>query len=96
MHLRASFWKYQGNHDQGKDHPRKDPHGFGVDLISYMAWIVDYGSDYYKPLTPSDVSSIRLSFKKADGFGQEIAVSAPKEVWQKARESLLILKNLSH
>lgn len=44
MNLHASYWRYDGNHPNGKDCERNDPHGFGIALISYLAYIADGGA----------------------------------------------------
>lgn len=86
MKKKASFWKYTGNHSSGKDCERRDPHGFGIEVISYLAHVGD-GGDYQKPLTYEDTKQIQTKHKRNDGFGEEIEVVAPAEVWQRGKES---------
>lgn len=82
---KARFWKYCGNHPNGKNHDRHDPHNFGLDLISYVAYIGD-GGDYEPPFTYEHTQNIVVSHHKGDNFGHEITVTAPPEVWQLAKE----------
>jgi hypothetical protein len=89
---RATYYRYIGNHPEGEDRIRFDPHNFGIELISYMVSIDDYG-DYVKPLTKEMVSRIKVERKKSDDFNTEIVVTASAEVWELARKSLFILKN---
>lgn len=83
----AKFWKYTGNHKSGKDCDRHDPHGFGLLLISYVAYCGD-GGDYQEPLTYADTKLIKVVHHRGDSFGHEVTVAAPAEVWERARQSL--------
>jgi hypothetical protein len=85
---KASFWLYTGNHHNGSDCERKDPHGFGLDVIAYLDYC-DRSGDYQKPLTFADIKSVKVSRAKNDSFGQECVVSATKEVWERAKQALL-------
>lgn len=67
---KATFWKYQGNHHEGRNCERKDPHGFGLALISFVEYLARSGN-YQHPV---------------DAFGREITVSAPQEVWNRAKQ----------
>lgn len=83
---RAKFWSYTGNHPNGQDCPRKDPHNFGLNLISAMAYWGD-GGDYQAPLTYADTLLIKVTHHKGDTFGHEVTVSAPAEIWQRGKEA---------
>lgn len=84
MNLHASYWNYDGNHHGGHDCQRKDPHGFGVKVIAFLAYLSD--NDYvYPPLTHADLNQVKTIHSKCDGFGHEVKVSAPKSVWEKAK-----------
>lgn len=87
----AKFWQYTGNHSNGKNHERKDSHGFGLDLISAMAYWGD-GGDYQAPLTYGDTTQIKVTHHKGDDFGHEVTVSAPAEVWEKGRQAYELVK----
>ena len=84
----ASFWKYQGNAN-GRNCERKDPHGFGLDLIAYLEYC-DRSGDFQTPLTYTDIEDIKVIRHKkgSTSFGQEITVKAPAQVWAKAKEAL--------
>lgn len=84
---KAIFWKYCGNHPNGKDHERKDPHNFGLELISAVAYLGD-GGDCFPPITYADTLKIKTAHSKGDDFGHEVTVSAPLEVWEKVKASL--------
>ena len=83
MNLHASYWRYDRNHPNGKDCRRNDPHGFGIALISYLAYTVDGGA--YGKLTQEQLSQVKVVHCKGDSFGHEIKVSAPKEIWDAAK-----------
>lgn len=82
----AKFWKYDGNHPNGCNHDRYDPHEFGLDVIGYVAYVGD-GGEYEKPLTSEDTKLIKTKNHKGDSFGHEVTVSAPPHVWEKAKEA---------
>lgn len=83
----AAYWEYTGNHHAGHDCERKDPHGFGIDLISFVAH-VGWQGDYCHPLTFADSQQIKVKKGKPDGFGREVKVSAPAEIWERAKQAL--------
>jgi hypothetical protein len=87
----ARFWKYTGNHPNGKDCERKDPHGFGLDLVASVAYWGNSG-EYQEPLTLEDTKLIKIQNHKGDDFGHEVTVFAPSEVWEKAKVALNSLK----
>jgi hypothetical protein len=87
MNKTAKFWKYTGNHHAGRDCERNDPHGFGLGVISYMAYVGD-GGDYQPPLTYEDTKAIYVQNHKGDDFGHEVTVKAPQEVWERGAEAL--------
>ncbi|GIW59530.1 MAG: hypothetical protein KatS3mg087_0596 [Patescibacteria group bacterium] len=82
----AKFWKYDGNHPNGSNHDRYDPHGFGLDVIAYTAYVGD-GGDYQNPLDYESAKLIKTKHHKGDSFGHEVTVSAPAEVWEKAKKA---------
>lgn len=82
---KASFWHYDGNHPDGRDCERRDPHGFGLDVISYAAYAAD-GGDTSLPLDLQN--QIQVRHKKGDDFGHEVEISAPAEVWAAMRQWL--------
>jgi hypothetical protein len=88
----ARFWKYTGNHHCGKDCERKDSHGFGLGLISAMAYWGDSEEDYQAPLTHEETKLIKVSHHKGDSFGHEVTVSAPAEIWEKGEQALELAK----
>ena len=90
--LIASFWQYQSNHPNGKNCERKDPHNFGLDLISYLTYCASSG-DYQHPLKNNDIDKVAVirHTKNASSFGQDITVKAPAEVWTKGREALEVM-----
>lgn len=84
---KASYWKYTGNHPSGNDCERCDPHGFGLAVIGYLASVGE-GSDYREPLTYSDSETIRVTHCRGDDFGHEVIVSAPLDIWERAKQAL--------
>lgn len=82
---KATFWKYLGNHPEGGNRERKDPHGFGVELISFVEYLARSGN-YQQPVDEFDVERIKVVRHCPDAFGQEITVSAPQEVWDRAKQ----------
>ena len=84
--LHASYWNYDGNHHAGHDCERYDPHGFGTNVISFLAYMAD-NDTAIPPLTYADLNEVKVIHSKGDGFGHEVKVSAPIEIWEKARTS---------
>lgn len=76
--LHAKFWHYDGNHPNGKDCERYDPHNFGINLISYVAYCADNGQFQSNKLNMAD---IKVSHSKGDSFGHEIDVAATQDIW---------------
>jgi hypothetical protein len=67
----ATFWQYTGNHPNGRDHERHDPHGFGLQAIAIVA---------YERIEGVKVQKVG----GADMAGQTLKVTAPVEVWEDA------------
>jgi hypothetical protein len=67
----ATFWRYEGNHPNGRDHERHDPHGFGLTAIAMVAYERKAGVRVQK-VGGSDMA------------GQTLKVTAPVEVWNDA------------
>jgi len=91
----AKFWKYDGNHHNGHDCERHDPHNFGLKLISYMAFWGD-GGHYEAPLTYEDTKHILVSHHEGDSFGHEITVKAPLSVWERGAVALEAFEKAYH
>jgi hypothetical protein len=70
-HKTATFWQYTGNHSNGRDHERHDPHGFGLQAIAIVAYERREGVKVQK-------------VGGADMAGQTLKVIAPVEVWEEA------------
>jgi len=87
----ARFWKYDGNHHNGMDCKRHDPHGFGLELISAMAYVAEewsnsFGhpdSEYGQLLKADggDLSGVVVRHHKGDSFGHQVHVAATAEQW---------------
>lgn len=92
MNRTAKFWQYTGNHSGGKDCERKDPYGFGLALISAMAYWAG-GGDYQEPITYGDTLQIKATHHKGDDFGHEVTVTAPIEVWERGKEAVKKLQD---
>jgi hypothetical protein len=67
----ATFWQYTGNHSNGRDHKRYDPHEFGLQAIAIVAYERREGVKVQK-------------VGGADMAGQTLKVIAPVEVWEEA------------
>jgi hypothetical protein len=65
---KASYWRYTGNHSAGEDCSRVNPYGYPLNLVQWMA--------FHRP------EGTKVSGSKSDGFGNEVHVTAPKEVWE--------------
>jgi hypothetical protein len=83
--LHARFWKYDGNHLEGKDCERYDPHGFGLGLIARMAYIGE--TEYQVNGVPLDGVIVR--HHKGNDFGHQIHVAATKAQWEAVEGHLL-------
>jgi hypothetical protein len=90
--LHARFWKYDGNHPSGHNCERYDPHGFGLDLISTMAYVADNWNMSYSS-SDSEIGQILkqqggnldgvvVNHRKGDGFGHQVHVAATAEQWK--------------
>ena len=52
---KATFWKYLGSHPEVRNCERKDPHGFGLALISFMEYLARSGNyNYQHPVDEAD------------------------------------------
>lgn len=80
----ARYWKYTGNHADGRDCPRRDPHGYGLNVVTTAAYLGNGGS-YSEPLAYEDTLAIQVKDFKGDNFGHEVEVKAPPEVWSKVK-----------
>lgn len=87
--LKAKFWQYTGNSDAGHDCPRQDPHGFGIELISFLAYRAEH-KVFASSLTEEDLNLVivKRHNKTQSSFGIEITVAAPAEIWEKAAMAL--------
>ena len=83
--LHARFWKYTGNHPNGHDCERHDPHGFGLPLISGMAYLIDGGEVWVNGVS---LSGAIARHHKGNSFGHQIHVAANREQWDAVKEYL--------
>lgn len=83
--LHARFWKYTGNHHAGRDCDRYDPHGFGLPLISGMAYLVGSGEMRANGVS---LDGAIVRHHKGDDFGHQVHVAATAEQWNAVREYL--------
>lgn len=79
--LHARFWRYTGNHHGGRDCERYDPHGFGLNLIGYIAYCADNGQFRDSRL---NIADIKVTHSKSDSFGHEVEVVATRDIWESA------------
>lgn len=82
--LHARFWKYDGNHIAGRNCHRYDPHEFGLDLISEMAYISEIK---YKVLGVS-LDGVTVHHHQGDSFGHQVHVAATREQWDAVKRRL--------
>lgn len=82
MRLYARFWKYEGNHEGGHDCERYDPHKFGIQLISAMA----YHAEQEYEINGVSLKNVMIEYGKSDGFGREIGVHATAYQWDAMRD----------
>jgi hypothetical protein len=68
----AKYWKYTGNHLNGRDCERHNPYGYPLDLVAWVCYKIELG----------EVSG-KVIKKKGDNFGHEVEVIAEKEDWEK-------------
>ena len=80
--LHARFWHYDGNHPSGHDCERYDPHGFGLKLISVMAYV---GEQEYSVCGVS-LDDVVIRHHKGDNFGHQVHVAATAEQWKAMRQ----------
>lgn len=86
--LHARFWKYDGNHPNGHDCERYDPHELGLELISGMAYVAE--QEY--SINGVSLDGVIVSHHKGDGFGHQIHVAASREQWDAVATYLTYLK----
>jgi hypothetical protein len=55
----------------------KDYYGFGVELISFLHYIFEYGA--LSPCTYNDMELVEVIQDSPDNFGTEFTIKAPKE-----------------
>ncbi|MGA1024060.1 MAG: hypothetical protein ACO3TI_07455 [Aquiluna sp.] len=82
--LHARFWKYTGNHPEGRDCERHDPHGFGIETIAAMAWLVDNDE---AAVCGVSLDEVVVRHHKGDpfSFGHQVYVAATREQWEAAK-----------
>lgn len=95
--LHARFWHYDGNHSSGRDCERYDPHGFGLDLISAMAYVADdWSQGYDSPDSEvgqilkqhgGNLDGVVVRHHKGDGFGHQVHVAATAAQWDALRKA---------
>jgi hypothetical protein len=82
----AKYWKYDGNHPDGKDRDRANSYKYNAGLVGYVAYMKEVGGA--EPFIPNEMmEQIKVRHAKGDDFGHEVEVSAPSEVWDVCRES---------
>ncbi len=81
--LHARFWKYDGNHIDGRNCERYDPHGFGLDVISAMAYLVDSGEVW---VSGTYLDGVVVNHHKGDSFGHQVHVAATREQWDAVKK----------
>lgn len=84
--LHARFWKYDGNHSNGRDCERYDPHQLGLPLISGLAHLVDSGEYSVNGVSLDGV--VVRHHKAEDRFGHQVHVTATREQWDAAKKYL--------
>jgi len=77
----ATYWAYCGNHPAGRDCARRDPHGFGLELIAYMAHRIDRDYD----IDGVSLDGATVKYGKRDSSGREVTVAAFRDQWEAAR-----------
>lgn len=82
--LHARFWKYDGNHPNGRDCERYDPHGLGLNLISGMAYIAE--QEY--SINGVSLNGAVVKHHKGDSFGHQVHVAASREQWDAVADYL--------
>lgn len=76
--LHARFWKYDGNHHNGHDCERYDPHDFGLQNISTLAYLVDQGEIN---IEGEYLEGVVVNHHKGDDFGHQVHVAATAAQW---------------
>lgn len=79
--IHARFWHDDGNSPNGHDCLRHDPHNFGVELISAMA----YAGEHEKEVMGVSLDGVIVNHHKGDDFGHQVHVAATKEQWEAVR-----------
>lgn len=93
----ATYWRYTGNHHNGRDCERRNPHGYFLEVISFLAHWAENPDDL-PPLTPDDTKKIKVTHHHrrralaGQSFGYEISVAAPPDVWHRAGLALQALQ----
>ena len=85
--LHARFWHYDGNHPNGRDCERYDPHELGLGLISGMAYIAEHQYD----CNGVSLDDVIVKHHKGDSFGHQIHIAATQEQWDAVREYLKVV-----
>ncbi|HEY9640141.1 MAG TPA: hypothetical protein V6C57_06635 [Coleofasciculaceae cyanobacterium] len=82
--LHARFWKYDGNHHNGRDCARYDPHELGLDLISGMAYVAE--REYQ--VNSVSLHDVVVRHHAGDSFGHQVHVAATREQWDAVAQYL--------
>lgn len=67
---KASYWRYTGNHPNGNDCAWSNEHGYPTGLIQWVAY------------NEHDNPDVKIFRGRSDGFGHEVRVTAPQELWE--------------
>ncbi len=66
----ARYWKYTGNHHNGKDCDRDNPYQYNAGLVGFAAYIGD-GGDYQAPVTYEMTQQIKVKHCKGDDLSNK-------------------------
>lgn len=96
--LHAEFWHYDEPRLNGEDQSFYDPHGFGLALISEMAYVARDWIQWSQPNTEVGrlvsesgvcLKSVILREGKTDGLGHKIRIAATADQWEAVRQALI-------
>ena len=85
--LHARYWNYDGNHPNGHDCERYDPHELGLSLIAGMAYVAEYD----KECNGVSLDGVVVRHHKGDNFGHQVHVAATQEQWDAVKVYLEVV-----
>jgi hypothetical protein len=83
--IHARYWKYTGEHPDGKDAIKYDPHNLGLDLVAGMAALI---ADIADIQNETHLLDVIVRHHKGNEYGHQVHVAATREQWDAVKSYL--------